>query len=1083
MYTDKSIPIIKHTKGAIFMKLLKKTLAILLCLIMAVGIMPLSAVARDDDDVVKVDHVTVKTDSIFKVGEALPEDFKADYTDHLFKLEDVDWSCTEVYNEWDYKSLGAFSYAGDTFEKGRGYELVLTFYSDQKEVDVKKFTLKTGDNTYTSYGTSSGVALRQSNVLYYHQPYTLAYFYIPFTELGHKVTTYDELQSALLKSEDYVITLGKDITKEIGLGKTEESEAAQLTVNGKKWLNLNGKKLKVVDHSDVTSDKDESLRSYRTLFTVSEGAELIVDDTRGKGEIKYDAHFISPNFFAIVYDEAYYFSVPERNMFNVRGKLTVNGGKFDAGGAKEQYLADEACNAYQIAAGYICKTEGSGQATFNGGEFIGHTFSEKIEQYYRVVMPGPQSDKFMEFNGGPYYVLSGNITINGGDFINEGVGNFVDKENSSKLRIINGSFDVKTHSKLRLPIKDNLDNYCTDWEVAAFNIPEGSWNSNDSLFLKDGKLCFNPAKDFLDDYAEDARIDIFKIDFYRANPGLSGKNIIAEVNYAIGTEEFTVVGQTSTTYTNFLYSAKLPPQYLIDKGYVLNIRGTLFDPSGKQLFMEPEDDSYVTLYPEDYCTTPGTYTYKVTFVLMDKDGKLCGVKPYTVLINAVTPCETHDYYEISNTATCTWRGTKTEVCTKCGNVNTDTTGALGHTYEEYSDPWSSDSMYHWKYCYRCNKTVDKGVHGYRAGESVCVTCGLDNSCDYGNAMDLERNETHHWWACETHAPEDACPNDHKLEYGAHEACSYEDLEGSTLDGVTNTLYNCGEGYVCDGCGHYFGETGNHTWVLASRTEPTCGADGVEWYRCSNSGKIDPKGNRVACVNKKVTLPATGEHNYVLKSDTATCQADGKATYKCSGCGDTKTVDSQKTGHIYGLVSDTATCTSSGEATYKCNTCSASYKEVSPAKGHNHIEDSYVAPTTEAEGKITYKCTDCGNVKTETLEKLSVIREPKTKSINCKDGVLIRPNFAVIPEGATVEWTADNSCFNWSVDAEGNVKAISNSSGDTTFTAKVKLEDGTYLTDMYGNEVVDQTTVKSNAGFFQKIIGFFKGLFGLTKIHE
>lgn len=1066
------------------MKLLKKTLAILLCLIMAVGIMPLSAVARDDDDVVKVDHVTVKTDSIFKVGEALPEDFKADYTDHLFKLEDADWSCTEAYNEWDYKSLGAFSYAGDTFEKGRGYELVLTFYSDQKEVDVKKFTLKTGDSTYTSYGTSSGVALRQSNVLYYHQPYTLAYFYIPFTELGNKVTTYDELKSALLKSEDYVITLGKDITKEIGLGKTEESEATQLTVNGKKWLNLNGKKLKVVDHSDVTSDKDESLRSYRTLFTVSKGAELTVDDTRGKGEIKYDAHFISPNFFAIAHDEAYYFSVPERNMFNVRGKLIVNGGKFDAGGAKEQYLADEVCNAYQIAAGYICKTEGSGQATFNGGDFIGHTFSEKIKQYYRVVMPGSQSDKFMEFNGGPYYVLSGNITINGGDFVNEGVGNFVDKENSSKLKIFNGSFDVKTHSNLRLPIKDNLDNYCTDWEVAAFNIPEGSWNSNDSLFLKDGKLCFNPAKDYLEDYAEDARIDIFKIDFYRANPGLSGKNIIAEVNYAIGTEEFTVVGQTSTTYTNFLYSAKLPPQYLINKGYELNIRGTLFDPSGKQLYMEPEDDSYVTLYPEDYCTTPGTYTYKVTFVLMDKDGKLCGVKPYTVLINASKPCETHDYYEISNTATCTWRGTKTEVCTKCGNVNTDTSAALGHTYVEYSDPWSSDSMYHWKYCYRCNKTFDKGVHGYRAGESVCVTCGLDNSCDYGNAMDLERNETHHWWACETHAPEDACPNDHKLEYGAHEACSYEDLEGSSLDGVTNTLYNCGKGYVCDGCGHYFGETGNHEWVVNSKKPATCYSEGYFKYKCSNSGKIDPLGNTVNCGYKYVTIPKT-DHTWTLASDTATCKAGGKATYKCTttGCTETKVVDSPATGHIYGLVSDTATCTSAGTATYKCNTCSASYKEASPAKGHNHVENSYKAPTSEAEGEITYKCTDCGDIKTERLEKLSAIIEPKTKTINCKDGILIRPNFAFIPEGATVEWTASNGCFNVSVDAEGNLKAISNSSGDTTFTAKVKLEDGTYMTDMYGNEVVSTTTVKSNAGFFQKIIGFFKSLFGATKIHE
>jgi DNA-directed RNA polymerase subunit RPC12/RpoP len=201
-----------------------------------------------------------------------------------------------------------------------------------------------------------------------------------------------------------------------------------------------------------------------------------------------------------------------------------------------------------------------------------------------------------------------------------------------------------------------------------------------------------------------------------------------------------------------------------------------------------------------------------------------------------------------------------------------------------------------------------------------------------------------------------------------------------------------------------------------------------------------------------------------------------------GCNNENT-NGTKGDEVYSLVSDTATCTSAGTATYKCNSCSASYTESSPKKAHNHVENSYKAPTSEAEGEITYKCTDCGDIKTERLEKLSAIIEPKTKTINCKDGVLIRPNFAFIPEGATVEWTASNGCFNVDVDAEGNLKAISNSSGDTTFTAKVKLEDGTYMTDMYGNEVVSTTTVKSNAGFFQKIIGFFKSLFGKTKIHE
>ena len=546
---------------------------------------------------------------------------------------------------------------------------------------------------------------------------------------------------------------------------------------------------------------------------------------------------------------------------------------------------------------------------------------------------------------------------------------------------------------------------------------------------------------------------------------------------------------TSLTYvigTDDIMSFKLNklPKHLTDMGYSWDLAEVLYDTTGKKVYEYHNNGSDYddgTFGFKDDCKTPGTYTYHIIVYLKNPDGNYCGFKRYTVLVKAIEPCKTHDYYVSKTTATCTAGGTTTEICTKCGETKTTNVGALGHTYEEYSAEyqWSYNSTNHWKYCYRCDKNIYQGKHTFNSN-NICTVCGLDNNCDYGNAMDMEVNETHHWWPCDTHGLDYACPNDHKLEYGAHTVCPADGM-GST---TANTTYNCAMGYVCEGCGHYFGETGNHEWAFYRRIAPTCYSDGYIIYKCKNNGKIDPHGNTVDCGQKYVTLKKI-DHTWTLVSDTATCKADGKATYKCTttGCTETKVVDSPTTGHIYGLVSDTATCTSGGTATYKCNTCDASYTEASPAKGHNHIEDSYVAPTTEAEGKITYKCTDCGNVKTETLEKLSAIIEPKTKTINCKDGVLIRPNFAVIPEGAKVEWTASNDCFNWSVDAEGNLKAISNSSGDTTFTAKVKLADGTYMTDMYGNEVVSTTTVKSNAGLLQKIIGFFKGLFGLTKIHE
>ncbi len=112
-----------------------------------------------------------------------------------------------------------------------------------------------------------------------------------------------------------------------------------------------------------------------------------------------------------------------------------------------------------------------------------------------------------------------------------------------------------------------------------------------------------------------------------------------------------------------------------------------------------------------------------------------------------------------------------------------------------------------------------------------------------------------------------------------------------------------------------------------------------------------------------------------------------------------------------------------------------------------------------------------------------ISKPSTTTINYGDGIYLRATVENLPEGAVAEWSANNGCFNWSVDAEGNCTAISNASGTTTFTAKIKLSDETYAIDENGEELIAEVTINSKASFFQKLIGFFKGLFGLHKIHD
>ena len=104
-----------------------------------------------------------------------------------------------------------------------------------------------------------------------------------------------------------------------------------------------------------------------------------------------------------------------------------------------------------------------------------------------------------------------------------------------------------------------------------------------------------------------------------------------------------------------------------------------------------------------------------------------------------------------------------------------------------------------------------------------------------------------------------------------------------------------------------------------------------------------------------------------------------------------------------------------------------------------------------------------------------IRTPSTTSITYGDSIILHADIDYLPEGAKIVWTADNGNFTYTASADGSTCTVSPSAnGDTTFTATV--------VDANGNEIGSDTqSMTSKAGFFQKIIAFFKNLFGLTKV--
>ena len=156
---------------------------------------------------------------------------------------------------------------------------------------------------------------------------------------------------------------------------------------------------------------------------------------------------------------------------------------------------------------------------------------------------------------------------------------------------------------------------------------------------------------------------------------------------------------------------------------------------------------------------------------------------------------------------------------------------------------------------------------------------------------------------------------------------------------------------------------------------------------------------------------------------------------------------------------------------------------------NVFSDGYVS-----NGGINVGCTEYGvrpalniNLKSEIFQSYVMdvgysdviitgyIVKPSQATVNYGDSIVLHADFdRTLPDRARVEWTADNGNFSMSVSADGTACKISpKSSGKTVFTATVYDKDG----DLIGSDMQEMT---AKAGFFDKIIAFFKKVFGLTK---
>ena len=153
------------------------------------------------------------------------------------------------------------------------------------------------------------------------------------------------------------------------------------------------------------------------------------------------------------------------------------------------------------------------------------------------------------------------------------------------------------------------------------------------------------------------------------------------------------------------------------------------------------------------------------------------------------------------------------------------------------------------------------------------------------------------------------------------------------------------------------------------------------------------------------------------------------------------------------------------------------KPADPAlEGYDFIGWSPEVPETMPAQDLTFTAVF------EPIKTKLSIKSPSTTTVSYGFTLNLHANVTDLPEGARIVWSMDGSGFELSPSADGmtcGVKSVSK--GSATITAKVVDKNGNAVKDANGNEITASQQLTSKAGFFQKLVAFFKKLFGSNMV--
>ena len=218
----------------------------------------------------------------------------------------------------------------------------------------------------------------------------------------------------------------------------------------------------------------------------------------------------------------------------------------------------------------------------------------------------------------------------------------------------------------------------------------------------------------------------------------------------------------------------------------------------------------------------------------------------------------------------------------------------------------------------------------------------------------------------------------------------------------------------------------------------------------------------------------GLRSTVSKTKTVTWIVDGDSTTETYKVGEkiVKPENPVKSGYIFkGWTPEVPATMPAEDLTF-----TAVFEKNTTPSGTNTCPNCGKVFTSEAEYNAHVGSCEAEPT-TKPTDKTELIRKPSQTEITYGDSIILHADVENLPEGAYIEWTADNANFTFTVSEDGTTCTITPAaSGDTVFTVTVVDKNGDVISS-------DTQAMTAKAGLWQKIVAFFKKLFGMTKVYS